>query len=279
MFDIDVMAVLTRELLRERAAALIAETCAWAVGLSDQPHQLRRGGRLVSTGVTMGVRAANGQPLSGEEDGRLELGDARPGSFQDALNSLAPDGTVQAERFDAQVLEPFVRQTCLLAAERARSTRATAWAELLDDLDADGSDLVEVVRAGEWEAPLRIDAEHQVLAALGAVPLVEVEAEGLPLSLVRAAETVTRQAVPGTATEPTPRDDELAGARYLAEAALAAADLALPVPLAQADRLLDLLLAEGLEPDEVPGVLPHLPVQAGTAAEVRSIIAAIGRAG
>ncbi|MCU1605956.1 MAG: hypothetical protein JWP46_2421, partial [Modestobacter sp.] len=202
MFDVDFMALLTREVLRERAAALIAEACAWSVGLSDQPHHLRRGGRLVATGVTMGVRAANGQPLSGEEDGRLELGDARPGTFQDALNALAPDGTVFAERFDAEVVEPFVLATCVLAAERARDTRRGAWAELLDDLGEDGSDLVEVVRAGEWEAPLRIDAEHLVLAALGGVPLVQVEAEGLPLSLVRAAEAVTRTAAAPPA--PTP---------------------------------------------------------------------------
>jgi hypothetical protein len=274
VFDVDFMALLTREVLRERAPALIAESCAWSVGLSDQPHHLRRGGRLVGTGVTIGVRAANGQPLSGEEDGRLELGDARPGSFQDALNALAPDGTVYAERFDAQVLEPFVLATCVLAAERARRDRRAAWQELLDDLGEDGGDLVEVVRVGEWEAPLRIEAEHLVLAALGSVPLVEVEAEGLPLSLVRAAEGITRSAV---APPPEPAaDDDLAGTLFLASAALRDADLTVPVPGAEAEALVAALLAEGLLLEEVPAVLPHLPLEPGTAAEVQAIVAAAG---
>jgi len=270
------MALLTRDLLRERAAALIAESCAWAVGLSDQPHHLRVRGRVAPTGLTIGARAAAGQLLGGEEDGRLDLGDARPGSFQDALNAITPDGTLIAEHFDREVVEPFVLDTCVLAAERARDTRAAAWAELLDELGEDGSDLREVVRLGEWEAPLRIDAEHLVLAALGAVPLVEVEAEGLPLSLVRAAEAVTRAAAPSPASPEPGRPDELAGALFLAEAALQGSGLPLPVPLAAADRLLDVLLAEGLLPEEVPALLAHLPVEPGTAAEVRATIAALG---
>jgi hypothetical protein len=276
VFEVDFMSLLTREALRERAPALIAEACAWSVGLSDQPHHLRRGGRLVATGVTMGVRAATGLPLSGEEDGRLELGDARPGSFQDALNALAPDGTVHAERFDVQVLEPFVLATCVQAAERARSTRRVAWRELLDELGEDGRDLVEVVRVGEWEAPLRIDAEHLVLAALGGVPLVEVEAEGLPLSLVRAAEGITRTAVaPARAAAPQP-DDDLAGTLFLAEVAVRNAGLTVPVPRAEAETLVTALLAEGLLLEEVPAVLAHLPVHPETAAEVRAIVAAAG---
>ncbi len=269
------MALLTREVLRERAPALIAEACAWSVGLSDQPHHLRRGGRLVGTGVTIGVRAASGQPLSGEEDGRLELGDARPGSFQDALNALAPDGTVFAERFDVQVLEPFVLDTCVRAAERARDSRPAEWRELLDELGEDGADLAEVVRVGEWEPPLRIDAEHLVLAALGAVPLVEVEAEGLPLSLVRAAEGITRTAAASAAAAP-PDEGELAGTLFLASAALRAAGLPLPVPPSGAEALVAALLAEGLLLEEVPAVLPHLPVQPDTAAEVEAIVAAAG---
>ena len=277
-FGPDPMALLTREVLRERAAALIAEACAWAVGLSDQPHLLRVRGRVVATGLTIGARAATGQPLSGEEDGRLDLGDARPGSFQDVLNTVTADGTLVAEHFDAEVVEPFVLETCVLAAQRARDTRATAWAEFLDELGEDGSDLVEVVRVAEWEAPLRIDAEHLVLAALGAVPLVEVEAEGLPLSLVRAAEAVTRAAAPTPAAPPADgRPDELAGALFLADAAVRASGLTLPVPPAQADLLLDVLLAEGLLPEEVPALLGRLPVEPGTAAEVRATIATFGR--
>jgi hypothetical protein len=276
-FGPDFMALLTREVLRERAGALIAETCAWAVGLSDQPHHLRVRGRVVPTGLTIGVRAANGQPLGGEEDGRLELGDARPGSFQDALNAVTADGTLIAEHYDREVIEPFVLDTCIRAAERARDTRAAAWAELLDELGEDDGDLTEVVRVGEWEAPLRIDAEHLVLAALGSAPLVEVEAEGLPLSLVRAAEAVTRAAAPPPVASSDPgRPDELAGALFLADAALQASELTLPVPLGQADRLLDVLLAEGLLPEEVPALLPHLPVEPATAAEVRATIATLG---
>ena len=274
------MALLSREVLRERAPALIAEACAWAVGLSDQPHHQRIRGRVVPSGLTIGVRASHGQPLSGEEDGRLELGDARPGSFQDALNAVGADGVLYAERFDREVIDPFVLDTCVRAAERARQTRRAAWAELLDELGEDGADLVEVVRVGEWEAPLRIDAEHLVLAALGTVPLVEVEAEGLPLSLVRAAEAVTRAAAPPPAPPAGAGPaEELAGALFLAEAALGGSGLTLPVPVAQADRLLDVLLGEGLLPEEVPALLPHLPVEPGAAAEVRSTIAALGLGG
>src|SRR3954465_6376346 len=100
------MGLLTREVLRERVPALIAEACAWSVGLSDQPHHLRHRGRLVATGLTLGVRAANGQPLSGEEDGRLELGDARPGSFQDVLNAVTAEGSPYAARVDREDLQP-----------------------------------------------------------------------------------------------------------------------------------------------------------------------------
>ena len=97
------------------------------------------------------------------------------------------------------------------AAERARSTRPEAWAELADDVGEDPDDLAEVVRGGGWEAPLRIDAEHLVLAALGDVPLIEVEAEGLPLSLVRAAEAVARRR--GRARRAAPRRTTTSPAR------------------------------------------------------------------
>ncbi|MCZ2848876.1 hypothetical protein [Modestobacter sp. VKM Ac-2978] len=276
-FGPDLIALLSRDVLRERAGALIAEACAWSVGLSDHDHHLRVRGRVTATGLTLGARAVTGQPLSGEEDGRLELGDARPGSFQDALNAVTADGTLYAEHFDREVVEPFVLDTCVAAVERARATRPADWAELLDELGEDGGDLVEVVRVGEWEAPLRIDAEHLVLAALGAVPLVEVEAEGLPLSLVRAAEAVTRAAAPAEVPEVGPAADELAGALFLAEAAIGTAGLPRPVPVSAADRLLDVLLAEGLLPEELPALLPHLPVEPGTAAEVRATIAALGQ--
>src|SRR3954451_13245183 len=170
------MGLLSREVLRERSAELIAETCAWAVGMSDQPHYRRSAGRIVTTGTTVGKRAAKELLLGDEEEGRLDLGDARPGSFQDALNAVGADGVLQAHRFDEELLQPFVQETCVRAAERARSTRPQDWVELADDVGEDPGDLVDVVRGGGWEAPLRIDAEHLVLAALGAVPLIEVEA-------------------------------------------------------------------------------------------------------
>jgi hypothetical protein len=270
VFDVDWMGLLTREVLRERTAALVAEACAWAVGMSDQPHHLRSGGRIVATGSTVGERAAVGLALSGDEDGRLDLADARPGSFQDALNAVDATGTVQADRFDAEVLHPFVLETCLVAADRARRTRPAAWAELADDVGEDEADLADVVSAGGWELPLRIDAEHLVLAALGATPLIEVEAEGLPLSLVRAAEAATRAAA--VPSPPDPTDDDLAGAVFLADAAVRDAGLAVPVPEPQAGRLLEALLLQGLEPAELRAVLPRLPVAPGTAAKVTALL-------
>jgi hypothetical protein len=274
VFDVDWMGLLTREVLRERAGELIAETCAWAVGMSDQPHYLRAGGRIVATGSTVGERAAKELPLGDEEDGRLDLGDARPGSFQDALNAVGADGVLQAHRYDEEVLHPFVRETCVRAADRGRRARPGAWAELADDVGEDAADLADVVRSGGWEAPLRIEAEHLVLAALGAVPLIEVEAEGLPLSLVRAAEAATRAAAAPPA--PTTPDTDLAASMFLAEAAVTAVGAPLPVGPDAAERLVEELFAHGLEPDEVIAVLPSLPLQRETADTVVAIIRAAG---
>jgi hypothetical protein len=274
VFDVDWMGLLTREVLRERAAELIAETCAWAVGMSDQPHYLRTAGRIAATGTTVGERAAKDLLLGDEEDGRLDLGDARPGSFQDALNAVGADGVLQAHRFDEELLHPFVLETCVRAAQRARTARPGAWAELAEDVGEDPADLADVVRGGGWEAPLRIDAEHLVLAALGAVPLIEVEAEGLPLSLVRAAEAVTRGAA--EPARPAVADDDLAASLFLADAAVTATGAPLPVGPDAAERLTEELLAHGLEPDEVLAVLPQLPVRPETAATVVAIIRAAG---
>jgi hypothetical protein len=274
--EADLMDVLTRQVLREHAAGLIAETCAWSVGLSDQPHFRFRDGRPMPSGVTLGERAESGLPLSGEEAGRLELGNALPGSFQDALNALTAEGAVLADRFDAEVLEPFVLQTCVQAAERARRTRPAAWRELVDDLgEDDESDLADVVRAGEWMGPLGIEAEQLVLAALADVPLIAVEAEGLALSLVRSAEAVTRAAAPAPPPPGTGGDD-LSGALFLAETALRGAGLARPVPPAQAGRLLDVLLAEGLTAEEMPAVVARLPVEPATAATIAALLEAQG---
>jgi hypothetical protein len=166
-----------------------------------------------------------------------------------------------------------VAATCVRAAERARSTRPEDWAELADDVGEDEADLAEVVRGGGWEAPLRIDAEHLVLAALGAVPLIEVEAEGLPLSLVRAAEAVTKGAVAAPAPGP---DADLEASLFLAGAAVSATGAPLPVGPDAAERLVEQLVAHGLEADEVVAVLPHLPVQPETADTVVAILRAAG---
>ena len=272
-FEADWFGLLGREVLRERRAALIAEASAWTVGLSDRPHHTRLRGRLVSTGSTIGDRAATGQALSGEEDGRIELGDASPGSFQDALNAVDAEGTVLADHFDREVVEPFVHETCLLAADRARRTRPRQWAELLDELgeDPDDVDPADVVRAGEWEQPLRTEAEHLVLAALGRTPLLEVEAEGLPLALVRVAEATARAAAAPSPADPEPVEG-LSGALFLALAAVRESDLPSPVPPADAGRLAAALLEQGLEPEEVTGVLPHLPLASGTADRVQDLL-------
>jgi hypothetical protein len=87
---------------------------------------------------------------------------------------------------------------------------------------------------------------------------------------VRSAEAVTRGAAP---TEPDPvGDDDLAGALFLAEAAVAQARLAPPVQVEQAEALLTALLDQGLEPDELLAVLPSLPVQADAADEVALLL-------
>ncbi len=270
-FDADLIGVLARQVLRERAAALIAEACAWSVGISDQPWYLLRSGRVVAGGGTLGARAESGLPLSGDDAGRIELGDPRPGSFQDALNALQPDGAVVADRFDTEVLDPFVRDTCVAAAERARRTRPTAWQELLEELgEDDDADLTDVVRAGEWEFSLRTEAEKLILAALSTIPLIEVEAEGLPRSLIRAAEAETRRAAAPVAGPADPGG--LAGALYLAQ--LAVRDLPSPVPEDQADRLLDALLGQGLEPAEIRAVLGQLPVLPPTVDRVAAALTA-----
>ncbi len=274
MFAADPVALLTREVLRERTAALVAEACAWSVGLSDSPHHVRRHGRVVPTGLTLGMRAAADQQLSVEEDVPLELADAAAGTFADALGALEADGGLVADRFERELLTPFVLETCLLAARRAGARHPTAWQELLDELGEDDSDLPAVVRAAEWDAPLRTEAETLVLAALGRASLVEVEAEGLPLALVRAAEAVTRDAVaPAADAVPPASEDDLAGALFLAGIALEGAALELPVRPVDALTALEALLAEGIEPDEVLQLLPHLPVLGDTAdvlaAEVR----------
>ena len=265
MFAADPVALLARDRLRERTGELVAESCAWSVGLSDAPHHVRRSGRVVPTGLTLGMRAAAGQHLGGDEDQRLELGDTVPGSFADALNALRADGTLLADRFDDEVLAPFVLETCVQAMTRAEQAAPQAWAELLDELGEDGSDPGAVVRAAEWDVPLRTAAEQLVLAALGPAPLVEVEAEGLPLSLVRAAEAETRRAVEGDPRPARPADEDLAGALFLADVALETARLPRPVDVDRARPALQALLAEGLELEEVLDVLPHLPVHADAA--------------
>lgn len=272
MFEVDWLGRLSREVLRERTAELVAESCAWAVGLSDRPHYRYGGVGVVPSGLTLGARAAVEQHLGSEEDGRLDLGDARAGSFRDALNALDPSGRLYADRFDEEVLHPFAHETCLLAAERARAARPGTWAELADDVGEDPADLPAVLSAGEWEVPLRAEAELLVLAALSDVPLLDVEAEGVPLSLVRAAEAIARGAAAPAAPEVSGVGEvELAGALFLAEAAVRAADLPVPVPPHRAQELVAELLSAGLEPAEIAAVLPHLPLAPGTIGAARFV--------
>ena len=267
MFEADPLALLAREVLRERSPSLVAEVCAWAVGLSDRPYCVHRRG-VTATGSTIGARASVEQRLGTEEGGRLELAEARAGSFADALAALTPDGRLYAELLDEQVLAPFAMDTCRLAAERGRQDLPQLWQELVDDLGEEEADVDAVVGAAEWEPAVRADAEQLVLDALGALPLAVVEAEGLPLSLVRAAEAHARGAAPRPAPGPQRYDDDLAGALFLAQAALRGGGLSLPVVPDDADELLRALTAEGLEAEEVLRVLPHLPVQQDTVEEV-----------
>ncbi len=262
MFDVDWLGILTRDELRERTAELVAEACAWAVGLSDRSHHRHSAGRLAPSGTTIGQRAAAGLPLADDEHVALDLADARPGSFRDALAALDGAGVPHAVRFADEVLEPFAQDTGVRAGRRARREQPDAWAELAEDVGEDPDAVAAVIRAGDWVQPLRSDAELLVLAALGDVPLLAVEAEGLPLSLVRAAEAVTR----GSAAEPSGSGAVagLDGVRFLASAALAGSGLPTPVAPEDADRLLAALIAEGLAPDEVLAVLPDLPVLPGT---------------
>lgn len=273
-YDLDSMALRCRELLRESAGDLLAEACAWSVGLSDHPHYRRRHGRVVPTGMTLGECAEAGQPLAGEEDATMELGEAEPGTFRDALNSLTADGGVHLTRLENEVLAPFVTDICVRAAARLREDDPAGWQELLAETGEDGGNLRSLVRIAEWELPLRLDAEVLVVAAIGDSPLVAVEAEGLPLSLVRAAEALTRDAAePELEAGPRPADDDLAGALFLAEVALRQTGLDVPVPPDAAGILLGALVEQGLEHAEVLRVLPHLPVQQGTASHVAELLA------
>lgn len=272
-FEADPIAVLARDELHARLSDLIAEACAWSVGMSDRPHYQRRHGRVTATGITIGARAAGGQLLSGEEDRPLDLGEVRPGTFRDALGALTADGRVYGELLEQQVVRPFVLDTCVAALETAARTHPGELADVLDDLGEHDSDPTEVVRAGDWEAALRIDAEHLVVAALGDQQLTDVEAEGLPLSLVRAAESLTRGAAPTMAEDdPSSGREELAGALFLAEAALRAADLAEPVTVAQAPALVEVLRGEGLEDDEILAMLERLPVTPDAAEAVVGLL-------
>lgn len=279
MFETDGVGVLARELLRERARDLIAEVCAWAVGLSDRPFYLRRHGRVVATGATIGTRAAAGQPLTPDEDAPLEIGASPPGTFGDALGALTGDGRSHAERLEEQVIAPFALDVALDAAARVRSGHPQMWAELVDEVGED--DVSEMVAVAEWHVPVRLDAEHLVVAALGPVPLIEVEAEGLPLSLVRAAEEQLQQAT----IAPDERGGvgqldvapELTGALFLAEAALQAAvgagDIIVPVAPDAADVVARILGEQDLEPQEAEALLAVLPVHADTAEVVLRLLA------
>jgi hypothetical protein len=269
VLDLDALGLMARELLRERAPDLIAETCAWSVGLSDRPHYELKDGRVGPSGLTMGTRAETGQPLGTEIAGRLDLGDARPGSFQDALNAQGPDGALYAEKLHDELLSVFVVDTGATALQQLRERDPEQWEELLEEVGEDGTDLPAMVRALEWDELLRTDAEDLVLGALGDVPLLEVEREGVPLSVVRAAERLTHDAV---APEPPGQDEPDEGVMFLASAAIDRAGLPRPVPPEEAGRLLETLLAEGLEPEELRQALPHLPVLADTAERVGDLL-------
>jgi len=269
VLDLVVLSLRARELLRERGSELIAETCAWSVGIADHPHYELKDGRVAPTGQTLGSRAELEQPLGTESAGRIDLADARPGSFQDALNAHAPDGTLYADQLDLQVLTRFAEETGVRALEDLQAHDPEQYAELLDELGEDGTDLPALVRSLEWLVTLRTEGEELVLAALGDLPLLAVEREGVPLSVVRAAERLTRDAAP---PESAPADEPDEAVIFLAHAAIGRAGLSTPVPPEQARALLVALLEEGLEADEVRRALDHLPVLADTAEQVTDLL-------
>lgn len=277
MTDVDPIAALAHDLLRDRTGDLIAAASVWSVGMSDRPHYVRRSGRVKPSGDTLGNRAAAELPLSGEEDALISLGEARPGSFRDALNALTPNGTVYAESFQAELLQPFAVHVCVTALERVRAKHPDVWVDVLDDVgEDDDADLVTIVHLGEWAVPLAADAEDLLIAAIGDAPLLDVEAEGLANEGPAFARASTARrvgaAAPGAA-DPEPDDlGELAGALYLAAAAVHTAQLPVPVPPAEARRLLAVLTDEGLEPEEIARVLPALPVEEETVAAVRQVL-------
>jgi hypothetical protein len=80
----------------------------------------------------------------------------------------------------------------------------------------------------------------------------------------------------GTAPAPAASGAALDGAVFLAEAGVRDAGLTVPVPAAQAGRLLAVLLEQGLEPDEVDPVLARLPVEPEAAEKVRALLADAG---
>lgn len=268
MSEVDPISVLSLEILRDQTGALIAETSAWCVGISDRPHFLRRHGRVKPSGYTLGTRAAAELPLGGEEDSLIGLGEARPGSFRDLLNALTPVGEIYADHLERDVLRPFSMRTCITAIEQARKTRPAVWADIMDDLGLEGDedvDVEELVRSGQWAVALLLEAEQLVLAALGDIALIDVELEGAPLALLRSAEAITISAVPLPEHGAAERDDDdLAGALFLADAVLRAAALTVPVAPDDAVELLALLTDEGLQPDEIVRLLPDLPVQQET---------------
>lgn len=110
------------------------------------------------------------------------------------------------------------------------------------------------------DGALLIETGQLVLAALGDLTLVDVGVAGVPLALVRSAESMAIKAAPVAAAEGAADDDDLAGALLLADAALRAGALTVPMPPAEAVDLLPLLTDEGLQADEIARLLPELPV-------------------
>jgi hypothetical protein len=170
---------------------------------------------------------------------------------------------VQVESTPAALLNMAGARPDALPGPRGDALAHPAAATVAALLAGAGAMVIALLALGAARRP---DERSLVLAALAATPLIEVEAEGLPLSLVRAAEAATRRAA---APAPARAEDAgLSGALFLARTALVEAALPSPVPEEQADRLLAALLAEGLEPEEIRGVIGQLPVASGTAARV-----------
>ena len=237
--------------------------------MSDQPHHLRSGGRMVGDRARRSASGRLHRPAAQRRGGRPARSGRRPaGQLPGRAQRARADGTVHADRSTSR----SSTRSCsdLRAGCRAGPARPgpAAWRELPDDLGEDGptSPRSSGRRLGGAAADRR-RAPRPRRARRG--PLIEVEAEGLPLSLVRAAEGIARGAAPPARRRPATTTWPAAVPRHAAPtrpACRAGAtgggrDAGRP-PCSR----------RGCCSRRSPAVLPHLPVQPETADRISELL-------